>query len=156
MYFFVFSVFNLRYKYSSLEIEWFCKESSYSTEPLNSVIITANCSCSFYVAERVVEDHEDILQVYKHMESYPKPIVKKFIFRKDFRKYEVFTDPQVSNEKKFFFFISTVQRKIILNGILNSLLYCIEFLTSFSLFCFQSLILRYICTSRDMKADIFY
>lgn len=44
--------------------------------------------------ERVVEDHEDILQVYKHMESYPKPIVKKFIFRKDFRKYEVFTDPQ--------------------------------------------------------------
>lgn len=49
-----------------------------------------------FFTERTVEDHEDILQVYKHMESYPRTVTKRFIFRKDFRKYEVFSNPQVS------------------------------------------------------------
>lgn len=44
--------------------------------------------------ERNLEDHEEVLAVYRDMESVAKQQNKRFVFRKDFRKYEFFHDPQ--------------------------------------------------------------
>ncbi|XP_063223736.1 growth factor receptor-bound protein 14-like isoform X2 [Bacillus rossius redtenbacheri] len=44
--------------------------------------------------ERTLEDHEDVLRVHRNMEVFGKHTEKRFIFRKDFRKYEFFHNPQ--------------------------------------------------------------
>ncbi|XP_048505099.1 growth factor receptor-bound protein 14-like isoform X3 [Athalia rosae] len=44
--------------------------------------------------ERSLEDHEDVLSVHRDMESFAPQYERRFIFRKDFRKYEFFHDPQ--------------------------------------------------------------
>lgn len=50
----------------------------------------------FLFIERSLEDHEEVLAVYRDMESVAKQQNKRFVFRKDFRKYEFFHNPQVS------------------------------------------------------------
>jgi hypothetical protein len=47
------------------------------------------------VTERSLEDHEEVLAVYHDMETNGKHTEKRFIFRKDFCKYEFFHSPQV-------------------------------------------------------------
>ncbi|XP_069700434.1 growth factor receptor-bound protein 14-like isoform X2 [Periplaneta americana] len=44
--------------------------------------------------ERSLEDHEEVLTVYHNMEALGKHTDKRFVFRKDFRKYEFFHSPQ--------------------------------------------------------------
>ncbi|PNF32589.1 hypothetical protein B7P43_G00336, partial [Cryptotermes secundus] len=44
--------------------------------------------------ERSLEDHEEVLAVYHDMETNGKHTDKRFIFRKDFCKYEFFHSPQ--------------------------------------------------------------
>ncbi|XP_067005585.2 growth factor receptor-bound protein 10 [Anabrus simplex] len=44
--------------------------------------------------ERSLEDHEDVLSVYHDMQTFGRQTEKRFIFRKDFRKYEFFHNPQ--------------------------------------------------------------
>ncbi|XP_071452038.1 growth factor receptor-bound protein 14-like [Hetaerina americana] len=44
--------------------------------------------------ERSLEDHEDVLAVHHEMEAFGRRSEKRFIFRKDFRKYEFFHNPQ--------------------------------------------------------------
>ncbi|KAL0277009.1 UNVERIFIED_CONTAM: hypothetical protein PYX00_004443 [Menopon gallinae] len=44
--------------------------------------------------ERSLEDHEDVLSTYHNMESFAKSTAKRFVFRKDFIKYEFFHNPQ--------------------------------------------------------------
>ncbi|KAG8233019.1 hypothetical protein J437_LFUL013688 [Ladona fulva] len=44
--------------------------------------------------ERSVEDHEDVLGVHHDMEAFGRRSKKRFVFRKDFRKYEFFHNPQ--------------------------------------------------------------
>uniref|UniRef100_A0A1B6MKK1 SH2 domain-containing protein n=2 Tax=Graphocephala atropunctata TaxID=36148 RepID=A0A1B6MKK1_9HEMI len=44
--------------------------------------------------ERNLEDHEEVLAVHRELEAYSQHSPKRFIFRKDFRKYEFFANPQ--------------------------------------------------------------
>lgn len=44
--------------------------------------------------ERSLEDHEEVLAVHRDTDSCDSHITKRFIFRKDFRKYEFFHNPQ--------------------------------------------------------------
>ncbi|XP_034241907.1 growth factor receptor-bound protein 14-like, partial [Thrips palmi] len=44
--------------------------------------------------ERSLEDHEDVLSVHRDMQSFCKYSDRRFVFRKDYRKYEFFADPQ--------------------------------------------------------------
>lgn len=44
--------------------------------------------------ERSLEDHEDVLSVHRDMQSFCKYSDRRFVFRKDYRKYEFFNDPQ--------------------------------------------------------------
>nr|XP_018914354.1 PREDICTED: growth factor receptor-bound protein 14-like isoform X2 [Bemisia tabaci] len=44
--------------------------------------------------ERSLEDHEDVFLAHREMEMYPLRSAKRFVFRKDFRKYEFFRNPQ--------------------------------------------------------------
>ncbi|XP_049822455.1 growth factor receptor-bound protein 14 isoform X2 [Aethina tumida] len=43
--------------------------------------------------ERVMEDHEHVLAVYRDMHQFARPKNFRFIFRKDYRKYEFFSSP---------------------------------------------------------------
>ncbi|XP_046613916.1 growth factor receptor-bound protein 10-like isoform X3 [Neodiprion virginianus] len=47
--------------------------------------------------ERSLEDHEDVLRVYRDMEYFAPNTPKRLVFRQDFRKYEFFHD-----SKQFF------------------------------------------------------
>ena len=47
------------------------------------------------VAERSLEDHEDVLSVYRDMQSFCKYSERRFVFRKDYRKYEFLHNPEV-------------------------------------------------------------
>lgn len=51
----------------------------------------------FNHSERTLEDHEKVYQVYQNMLQFDPVTDKRFIFRKDFRKYEMFRNPQVSS-----------------------------------------------------------
>ncbi|KAK6618567.1 hypothetical protein RUM43_012958 [Polyplax serrata] len=44
--------------------------------------------------ERSLEDHEDVLSTYHNMESFARNTSKRFVFRKNFIKYEFFPNPQ--------------------------------------------------------------
>ncbi|XP_026465140.1 uncharacterized protein LOC113367775 [Ctenocephalides felis] len=44
--------------------------------------------------ERPLEDHEDVLRTYREMQCFSKRARKRFVFRKDPRKYDYFADPQ--------------------------------------------------------------
>lgn len=44
--------------------------------------------------ERILEDHEDVLSAHRDMENYSRYAETRFIFRKDFRKYEFFHNPE--------------------------------------------------------------
>lgn len=52
--------------------------------------------CVVVIAERSLEDHEDVLSVHRDMQSFCRYSDRRFVFRKDYRKYEFFSDPQVS------------------------------------------------------------
>lgn len=47
------------------------------------------------IAERTLEDHEDILAVHREMEMFAPHHERKFYFRQDFLKYEFFINPKV-------------------------------------------------------------
>lgn len=47
-------------------------------------------------AERSLEDHEDVLSVHRDMQTFCKYSERRFVFRKDYRKYEFFHNPLVS------------------------------------------------------------
>jgi len=44
--------------------------------------------------ERNLEDHEEVLAVHRELEAFSHHSAKRFVFRKDFRKYEFFSNPQ--------------------------------------------------------------
>ncbi|XP_017773076.1 PREDICTED: growth factor receptor-bound protein 14-like [Nicrophorus vespilloides] len=44
--------------------------------------------------ERILEDHEYVLSAYRDLKTYSREIKYRFIFRKEYRKYEFFHDPQ--------------------------------------------------------------
>ncbi|KAK9704525.1 Ras association (RalGDS/AF-6) domain [Popillia japonica] len=45
-------------------------------------------------AERLLEDHEYVLSAYRDMNIWSRHADVKFVFRKEYRKYEFFRDPQ--------------------------------------------------------------
>ncbi|XP_063988056.1 growth factor receptor-bound protein 14-like [Diachasmimorpha longicaudata] len=45
--------------------------------------------------ERTLEDHEDILGVYKEMELFASHHERKFYFQRDYEKYELFINPKL-------------------------------------------------------------
>ncbi|GJQ86007.1 hypothetical protein Trydic_g14951 [Trypoxylus dichotomus] len=45
-------------------------------------------------AERLLEDHEYVLSAYRDMNIWSRHASVKFVFRKEYRKYEFFRDPQ--------------------------------------------------------------
>ena len=49
-----------------------------------------------YSTERTLEDYEKVYCVYQSMMKFDPATDKRFIFRKDFRKYEMFRNPQVN------------------------------------------------------------
>lgn len=49
-----------------------------------------------FFAERLLEDHEYVLSAFRDVRSYSRHVKFKYIFRKDFKKYEFFYYPQVS------------------------------------------------------------
>lgn len=55
----------------------------------------------FFVTERLLEDHEYVLSAHRDMQSYSRHADVRFIFRKDYRKYEFFHHPQVSVPNSF-------------------------------------------------------
>lgn len=50
------------------------------------------------IAERTLEDHEDVTIAHKEMNMFPSNRVRKFTFRQDYLKYEFFFNPKVSKE----------------------------------------------------------
>ncbi|XP_052127414.1 growth factor receptor-bound protein 14 [Frankliniella occidentalis] len=44
--------------------------------------------------ERSLEDHEDVLSVHRDMQAFCRYSERRFVFRKDYRKYEFFHNPQ--------------------------------------------------------------
>ncbi|XP_015430281.1 PREDICTED: growth factor receptor-bound protein 14-like isoform X2 [Dufourea novaeangliae] len=44
--------------------------------------------------ERTLEDHEDVVAVHREMRLFASRFHRKFVFRKDFLKYEFFLDPK--------------------------------------------------------------
>jgi hypothetical protein len=65
---------------------------------LYETVVSSSCVVSQQydtVPERSLEDHEEVLAVYD-MEANGKHTEKRFVFRKDFLKYEFFHSPQVS------------------------------------------------------------
>lgn len=55
---------------------------------------------NFSVAERTLEDNEDILAVHRELEMFASQYERRFYFSQDFLKYEVFIKPVVSKKKK--------------------------------------------------------
>lgn len=53
---------------------------------------------NFSVAERTLEDHEDILAVHRELEMFASRYERRFYFNQDFLKYEVFIKPIVSKK----------------------------------------------------------
>lgn len=53
---------------------------------------------NFFVAERTLEDHEDILAVHRELEMFASRYERRFYFSQDFLKYEVFIKPMVSEK----------------------------------------------------------
>jgi hypothetical protein len=49
-----------------------------------------------YGLERFLEDHEYVLSASRDMRGYSRHAQYRYVFRKDYRKYEFFHDPQVS------------------------------------------------------------
>jgi len=47
------------------------------------------------VAERTLEDHEDILAVHRELERFASRYERKFYFSEDFQKFELFVNPKV-------------------------------------------------------------
>jgi len=56
---------------------------------------------NFFVAERTLEDHEDILAVHRELEMFASRYERRFYFNQDFLKYEMFIKPMVSKKKLF-------------------------------------------------------
>jgi len=54
---------------------------------------------NYSVAERTLEDHEDILAVHRELEMFASQYERRFYFSQDFLKYEVFIKPVVSKKK---------------------------------------------------------
>lgn len=52
--------------------------------------VTKCCVC---IAERHLEDHESVYQIHKSWASMDN---NRFVFRKEFRKYDFFVNPSVS------------------------------------------------------------
>jgi hypothetical protein len=46
------------------------------------------------VSERFLEDHEYVLSASRDMRGYSRHAQYRYVFRKDYRKYEFFHDPQ--------------------------------------------------------------
>lgn len=53
---------------------------------------------NYSVAERTLEDHEDILAVHRELEMFASQYERRFYFSQDFLKYEVFIKPAVSKK----------------------------------------------------------
>lgn len=49
-----------------------------------------------FVAERLLEDHEYVLSASRDMRGYSRHAQFRYVFRKEYRKYEFFHNPQVS------------------------------------------------------------
>jgi len=65
---------------------------------------------NFSVAERTLEDHEDILAVHRELEMFASRYERRFYFNQDFLKYEMFIKPMVSKKK-----IILLKKKLLFN-----------------------------------------
>lgn len=55
---------------------------------------------NFFFTERSLEDHEDILAVHRELEMFTSDQERRFYFREDFLKYELFVNPKVSAKSR--------------------------------------------------------
>jgi len=59
------------------------------------------------VAERTLEDHEDILAVHRELERFASRYERKFYFSEDFQKFELFVNPKVRITHSFVISLKT-------------------------------------------------
>lgn len=69
---------------------------------VNNNIIYLSQTGRTFVAERTLEDHEDILAVHRELEMFASRYERRFYFSQDFLKYEVFIKPMVSEKIEIF------------------------------------------------------
>lgn len=60
------------------------------------VVVRFLIDLPYSVSERFLEDHEYVLSASRDMRGYSRHAQYRYVFRKDYRKYEFFHDPQVS------------------------------------------------------------
>jgi len=73
---------------------------------ISNIFVTNRMNYS--VAERTLEDHEDILAVHRELEMFASQYERRFYFSQDFLKYEVFIKPVVNKNTENFV---TLQKK---------------------------------------------